>query len=71
MEDLRPVVSNDWGVVMTTGEKLSWVPVDVLLVKSFGLIEAGDIFQPYSQLQMPLLPFPDTFIMDNNIRRDR
>jgi hypothetical protein len=43
----------------------------VLLVESLGLTETGNLFQPYSQLQMSLLPFPDTFIMDNNMRRDR
>jgi hypothetical protein len=56
---------------MATGEQLSGAQVDMLLVKSLGLTEAGSTFQPYSQLQMSLLPFPDTFIMDNNMRRDR
>jgi hypothetical protein len=43
----------------------------VVLVKSLGLTEAGGIFHPYSQLQMSMLPFPDAFIMDNSMRRDR
>jgi hypothetical protein len=65
LEELLLVVPDDWGLVMATGEQLSGVQVDVLLVESLGLTEAGSIFQPYSQLQMSLLPFPDTFIMDN------
>jgi hypothetical protein len=71
LEELLLVVPDDWGLVMATGEQLSGVQVDVLLVESLGLTEAGGIFHPYSQLQMSLLPFPDTFIMDNNMRRDR
>jgi hypothetical protein len=70
MEELRPVVPDDWGLVMTTGEQLSWVPVDVLLVESLGLIKTGGIFQSYGQLQMFLLSFPDTFIIGNSMRRD-
>ena len=48
LEELLLVVPDDWSLVMATGEKLSGVQVDVLLVKSLGLIEAGGIFQPYS-----------------------
>jgi hypothetical protein len=44
MEELRRVVLDDWGLVMTTGEQSSWVPIDVLLVKSLGLIKTGGIF---------------------------
>ena len=47
LEELLPIVPDDWGLVMTTGEQLSWVPVDVLLVKSLGLIKTGGIFQSY------------------------
>jgi hypothetical protein len=65
------VVPDGWGFVMATDEQLSGVQVDVLLVESLGLTEAGSIFQPYSQLQMSLLPFFDTLIMDNSMRRDR
>jgi hypothetical protein len=43
----------------------------VILVESLGLTKAGGIFQSYGQLQMSLLSFPDTFIMNNNMRRDR
>jgi hypothetical protein len=67
--ELLLVVPDDWGLVRTTSEQLSGVQVDVLLVESLGLTEAGGIFQPYSQLHMSLLPFPDTFIMDSNMRR--
>jgi hypothetical protein len=56
---------------MTTGEYLSWIPMDELLVESLGLTKACGIFQSYSQLQMFLVAFPDTFIIDNNMRRDR
>ena len=45
--------------------------MDKLLVESFGLNKACDAFQSYSQLQMFLLAHPDTFIIDNNMRRNR
>jgi hypothetical protein len=56
---------------MTTGEQLSWILMDELLVESLGLTKACDAFQSYSQLQMFLLAHPNTFIINNNIRRDR
>jgi hypothetical protein len=56
---------------MTTSEKLSWIPMEELLVESLGLTKACGTFQSYSQLQMFLLARPNTFIIDNNIRRDR
>jgi hypothetical protein len=56
--ELPPVVPDDWGSVMTTGEYLPWVPVDELLVESLGLTKAYDTFQSYSRLQMFLLSFP-------------
>jgi hypothetical protein len=71
LEELLLVVLDDWSLVRATGEQLSGVQIDVLLVESLRLTEAGVIFQPYSQLQMSLLPFSDTFIMDNSMRRDR
>jgi hypothetical protein len=71
LEELLPIVPDDWGLVMTTGEQLSWIPMDELLVESFGLTKACDAFQSYSQLQMFLLACPDTFIIDNSMRRDR
>ena len=69
--ELSPIIPYDWGSVMTTGEYLPWVPVDELLVESLGLTKAYDTFQSYSWLQMFLLAFFDTFIIDNNIRGDR
>jgi hypothetical protein len=71
LEELLPIVPYDWGLVMTTGEKLSWIPMDELLVKSLGLTKACDAFQSYSQLLMFLIACPGTFIIDNNMRRDR
>jgi hypothetical protein len=70
-EGLLPVVLDGWDSVMTTGENLSWIPMDDLLVESLGLTKACDTSQSYSQLQMFLLACPDTFIIDNNMRRDR
>jgi hypothetical protein len=71
LEELLLVVLDDWDLVMTTGQYLSWIPMDDLLVESLGLTKACDIFKFYSQLQMFLLAFPDAFIIDNNTRRDR
>jgi hypothetical protein len=71
LEELLPVVLDGWDSVMTTGEYLSWIPMDELLVESLGLTKACDTFQSYSQLQMFLLACPDTFIIDNSMRRDR
>jgi hypothetical protein len=70
-KDLLSVVLDDWGSMMTAGEHLSWIPMDTLLVESLGLTKACGIFQSYSQLQMCLVAFPDTFINDNSMRRDR
>jgi hypothetical protein len=71
LEELLPIVPNDWGLMMTTCEQLSWVLVDVFLVKSLGLAKEGGIFHPHSQLPMFLLAFSDTFIIDSSMRRDR
>jgi hypothetical protein len=71
LEELLLVVPDDWSLEMATGEQLSGVQVDVLLVESLGLTEEGGIFQPYSQLQISPLPFPDTFIIDNRMGRDK
>jgi hypothetical protein len=68
-EGLLPVVLDGWDSVMTTGEHLSWIPMDELLVESLGLTKACDAFQSYSQLQICLLSFSDTFIIDNSMRR--
>jgi hypothetical protein len=62
---------DDWDSVMITSEYLPWVPMDELLVESLGLTKAYDTFPSYSQLQMFLLAFSDTFIIDNNMMGDR
>ena len=46
--ELLLAVPDDWGLVSATCEQLSGVHVDVILVESLGLTEAGVIFQPYS-----------------------
>jgi hypothetical protein len=51
---------------MSTGDYLPWVLMDKLLVKSFGLTKAYDTFQSYSWLQIFMIAFPDTFIIDNS-----
>ena len=71
LEEWLLIMPDDWGLVMTTCEQLSWIPMDELLVESLGLTKACDAFQSYSQLQMFLLAYSDTFIIDNNMRRDR
>jgi hypothetical protein len=71
LEGLFLVVLDGWDSMMTTGEHLSWIPMDELLVESLGLTKACDTSQSYSQLQMFLLACSDTFIIDNNMRRDR
>jgi hypothetical protein len=68
-EGLPPVVLDGWDSVMTTGEHLSWIPMDELLVESLGLTKACDSFQSYSQPQICLLSFSDTFIIDSSMRR--
>ena len=50
LEELLPIVPDDWGLVMTMGEELSWILMDELLVESLGLTKACDAFQSYSQL---------------------
>jgi hypothetical protein len=70
-EGLLLVVLDGWDSVMTTREHLSWIPMDELLVESLGLTKACDTSQSYSQLQMFLLSYPDTFIIDISMRRDR
>jgi hypothetical protein len=62
---------DDWDSVMITGEYVPWVLVDELLVESLGLTKAYDTFQSYLRPKMFLLAFPDTFIIDNSMRRDR
>jgi hypothetical protein len=65
------IVLDGWDLVMATGEYLSWIPMDEILVKSLGLTKACDTCESYSQLHMYILSYLDTFIIDNNMRRDR
>jgi hypothetical protein len=44
LEEFLLIVPDDWVLVMTTSEKLSWIPMDELLVKSLGLTKACDAF---------------------------
>jgi hypothetical protein len=53
--------------MMSTSDYLPWVSMDELLVKSFGMTKAYDTFQSYSWLQIFMIAFLDTFIIDNNI----
>jgi hypothetical protein len=71
LEGLLLVVLDGWDSVMTTGEHLSWIPMDEILVESLGLTKACDTSQSYSQLQMFLLACPEYFIIDSSRRRDR
>ena len=43
-EGLLPVVLDGWDSMMTTGEHLSWISMDELLVESLGLTKACDTF---------------------------
>jgi hypothetical protein len=45
LEELLPIVLDGWYSVITTGEYLSWIPMDELLVESLGLTKACDTFQ--------------------------
>jgi hypothetical protein len=60
------VVPNGWCSVMSIDDYLPWVSVDELLVKSLGLTKAYDTFQSYSWLQIFMIAFLDTFIIDSN-----
>ena len=64
--EIPTIVADGWCLVMSTGNYLPWVPMDELLVKSFGLTKAYDTFQSYSWLHIFMIAFPDTFIIDNN-----
>jgi hypothetical protein len=64
--EIPTVVPNGSCSVMSTSDYLPWVSVDELLVKSFGLTKAYDTFQSYSWLQIFMIAFPDTFIIDSN-----
>jgi hypothetical protein len=64
--EIPTVVPDGWCLVMNTGDYLSWVPMDELLVKTFGLTKAYATFQSYSWLQIFMMAFPDTFIIDSS-----
>jgi hypothetical protein len=64
--EVPTVVPDGWCSMMSTGDYLPWVSMNELLVKSFGLTKAYDTFQSYSWLQIFMIAFPDTFIIDNN-----
>jgi len=63
--DLPIVVPDGWSLVMSTGDYSPWVLVDKLLVNSLELTKAYDTFQYYSRLQIFVLAFPNTFIIDS------
>jgi hypothetical protein len=68
-DGLLLVVLDGWDSVMTTGEHLSWIPMEGILVESLGLTKACDTCHSYSQLHICLLSFSDTFIIDRSMRR--
>jgi hypothetical protein len=61
--ELSTVVPDSWSL----GDYSPWVLVDDLLVQSWGLTKAYDTFQSYSWVQIFMIAFPDTFIIDNSI----
>jgi hypothetical protein len=65
--EIPNVVPDGWCSVMSTDDYLPWVSVDKILVKSLGLTKAYDTFQSYSGLQIFMIAFPDTFIIESNI----
>jgi hypothetical protein len=69
--EVPTVVLDGWCSMMSTGGYLRWVSMDEILVKSFGLTKAYDTFKSYSWLQIFMIAFPDTFIIDNNTRGAR
>jgi hypothetical protein len=64
--EVLTVLLDGWCSMMSTGDYLPWVPMDELFVKSFGLTKEYDTFQSYSWLQIFMIAFPNTFIIDNN-----
>jgi hypothetical protein len=55
-----------WCSVMSIGDYLPWVSMAELLVNSFGLTKAYDTFKSYSWLQIFMIAFLNSFIIDNN-----
>jgi hypothetical protein len=69
--ELLTIVPYGWSSVMSTGDYSPWLLVDELLVKSLVLTKVYDTFQSYIQLQLFMLSFSDTFIIDSSIGEDR
>jgi hypothetical protein len=65
LAEVPTVVPNGWCSVMSTNDYLPWVSMDEIFVKSFGLTKEYDTFKSYSWLQIFIISFPDTFIIDN------
>jgi hypothetical protein len=65
--ELPTIVPDGWILVMSTCDYSPWVPVHEILVKSLGLTKVYDTLYFYIQLQLFLLSFLDTFIIDSSI----
>jgi len=61
------VVHDGMRLVWSPGDYSPWMLVDESLVKPLGLTKGYDTSQSYTQLQVFLLAFSDTFIIYNNI----
>jgi hypothetical protein len=61
--ELSTVVPDSWSL----GDYSPWVLVDEILVQSWGLTKAYDTFQSCSWVQIFMIAFLDTFIIDNSI----
>jgi hypothetical protein len=64
--EIPTIVPNGWCSMMSTGDYLPWVSMDEILVKTFGLTKEYATFQSYSWLQIFMMAFPDTFIIDSS-----
>jgi hypothetical protein len=69
--ELPTFLPDGWSSVRSTSNYSPWVLVDELLVNSLGLNKFYDTFQSYIQLQLFMLAFVDTSIIDNNIGGDK
>jgi hypothetical protein len=65
--EIPTIVPDGWCSMMSTDDYLPWVSMDELLVKTFGLTKAYATFQSYNWLQIFMMAFPDTFIIDSSI----
>jgi hypothetical protein len=64
--EVPTIVTYGWYSMMSTGDYLPWVSMAQILVNSFGLTKAYDTFKSYSWLQIFMVSFLDTFIIDDN-----